>query len=103
MRNNFILLLNLAVIFGATACAVSPEISVIASEQRDGYECRLVEFETDRGGPVRAYLLVPDISGKEKLPAVLMLHDHGARFDIGKEKLVRPFDAPDHIVRSSGQ
>lgn len=103
MGKGSILLLNLTVIFGVTACAASPEISVIASQQRDGYECRLVEFETDRDEIVRAYLLVPDIRGKEKLPAVLMLHDHGARFDIGKEKLARPLDAPDYIVRSSRQ
>lgn len=38
-----------------------------------------------------------------------MLHDHGARFDIGKEKLVRPIAAAlpdgddDHLMRSSRQ
>jgi dienelactone hydrolase len=38
---------------------------------------------------VRAALLIPD--GPGPFPAVLLLHDHGAKFDIGKEKLVRPW------------
>ncbi len=78
--------------------SVKPRMKVLAVEERDGYECRLVEFsvgdrEIDgkRGERVKGYLLVPDeASWLEKRPAVLMLHDHGARFDIGKEKLVRP-------------
>ena len=91
--------------------SVRPEMSVLAVEDRDGYECRYVEFAVgkDDGGKerVRAYLLVPE--GGSKHPAVLMLHDHGARFDIGKEKLVRPMEevledgAEDHIMKSSRQ
>ena len=91
--------------------SVRPEMSVLAVEGRDGYECRYVEFlvgkDTDGKERVRAYLLVPE--GGSKHPAVLMLHDHGARFDIGKEKLVRPMaevledGAEDHIMKSSRQ
>ncbi|GGL83297.1 hypothetical protein GCM10010129_28680 [Streptomyces fumigatiscleroticus] len=38
---------------------------------------------------VRGSLLTPH--GKGPFPAVLLLHDHGAKFDIGKEKLIRPW------------
>ena len=74
------------------------------AEQRDGYS---VEIVTVSGHP--AYLLTPtslDLrpstlddtpplsrggrEGSPRYPAVLALHDHGAHFTIGKEKLVRP-------------
>jgi dienelactone hydrolase len=38
---------------------------------------------------VRGSLLTPH--GRGPFPAVLLLHDHGSKFDIGKEKLVRPW------------
>ena len=85
-------------------------LHTIATESRDGYDCNYIEFSTERNERIKAYLLVPHMADKkEKLPAVLMLHDHGARFDIGKEKLVKPIAATlpekedDHIVRSSQQ
>lgn len=91
--------------------SVSPEMRTLAIEDRSGYECRYVEFAVGKDGAgkerIRAYLLVPD--GGLKCPAVVMLHDHGARFDIGKEKLVKPMagilemGAEDHIMRSSRQ
>ena len=93
---------------------VSPEMTVLATETRDGYDCSYVEFSVagvdEQKERVKAYLLVPEVASKaRKRPAVLMLHDHGARFDIGKEKLVRPMisvlpeGADDHINRSSQQ
>ncbi len=90
-------------------------MEVLAKESRDGYECRLVEYNTDSSERVRAYLLVPDDACQKRCPALVLLHDHGARFDIGKEKLVSPitagndcfrnsgYTAPEHIVRSSRQ
>ncbi len=93
---------------------VNPEMTVLATEARDGYDCSYVEFSVkgidDRKERIKAYLLVPDGATKaRKRPALLMLHDHGARFDIGKEKLVRPMvsvlpeGVDDHINRSSQQ
>ena len=91
--------------------SVRPEMSTLAVEDRGGYECRYVEFTVGKNGNgkerIRAYLLVPDDGLKH--PAIVMLHDHGARFDIGKEKLVKPMASilekgeDDHIMRSSQQ
>ncbi len=86
-------------------------METVISEQRDGYACHLIEFDTEPGERIRGYLLVPDrASATCKVPAVVMLHDHGARFDIGKEKLVRPIQAetasctvPGHIAKSAEQ
>ena len=87
---------------------VKPRMTVIASEQRSGYSCSLVEFTVERRERIKAYLLVPDgASAKKVRPAVLMLHDHGARCDIGKEKLVKPMasvlEGREHIINSSRQ
>ena len=93
-----------------TGSSVRPRMKIIATESRDGYECSYIEFSTQKHERVRAYLLTPHgASRSNKLPAVLMLHDHGARFDIGKEKLVKPIagtlpeGADDHIMKSSQQ
>ncbi len=96
--------------------SVRPGMKVLQTENRDGYECRLVEFSVGdrkvdgkREEKVKGYLLVPDgASWLDKRPAVLMLHDHGARFDIGKEKLVKPIDSDatiggDDYIRISSQ
>ena len=93
-----------------TGSSVRPRMKIIANESREGYECSYIEFSTQKHERVRAYLLTPDgASRSNRLPAVLMLHDHGARFDIGKEKLVRPIaqtlpcGESDHIMKSSQQ
>lgn len=90
--------------------SVRPHMKVVAAEDREGYECRLIEFSVDREERINAYLLVPETASRiRKCPAVVMLHDHGARFDIGKEKLVKPvmheatIARNDYVVRSSRQ
>jgi len=62
---------------------------IIDEEERDGYTARKVLYNVNAWNRVQAYLLVP--KGEGPFPAVLLLHDHGARFDLGKEKMVRPF------------
>ncbi|MBR2253334.1 MAG: dienelactone hydrolase family protein [Prevotella sp.] len=64
---------------------------VIASEQRDGYVAQKIAFNINRWERVLAYLLTPDSPTKKYFPAILLLHDHGAHFTIGKEKMVKPF------------
>lgn len=85
--------------------SVRPAMTVLESEQREGYVCQLVEYNVSRDERVRSYLLIPDGAGRrDRRPGLVLLHDHGARFDIGKEKLVRPLSsAPDHIKKSAQQ
>ena len=65
------------------------DMVVLEEEQREGYKAQKVVFNISAESRVLAYLLVPD-TGK-KHPAALMLHDHGSKFTIGKEKMVKPF------------
>ncbi len=65
------------------------DLKVTAVEKRNGYEARKIEFNLTDYSRVPAYLLVPE--GEGPFAAVLLLHDHGAHFSIGKEKMVRPF------------
>ena len=81
------------------------DMSVVGTEQRAGYEARKIWFNVSEWSRIPAYLLVPD--GKGPFPAIIMLHDHGAHFSIGKEKMVRPFgvspeisaDAEEWVIR----
>ncbi|MBV7695134.1 dienelactone hydrolase family protein [Streptomyces sp. TRM70350] len=57
--------------------------------QGDGYTRESVTVSLTAYERVRGVLLTPHGGGP--FPAVLLLHDHGAKFDIGKEKLVRPW------------
>ena len=93
------------------------DVEIVAGEQRDGYRCLLVEYSAGEPGAgvqgeavgtgerLRSYLLVPDsVSPENRVPGIVLLHDHGARFDIGKEKLVRPLSGvPENIRLSSEQ
>lgn len=114
----FLILVGKPDAFGQKSGFYTPEIGrpvrsdmlVLAAEDRDGYECRLVEFSVERHERINAFLLIPDgASRQDPCPALLLLHDHGARFDIGKEKLVRPMadllpqGKKDHIYMSSRQ
>jgi dienelactone hydrolase len=65
----------------------APEFS--GPSEHDGCTRELVTLSLTRHERVRAALLTPH--GPGPFPAVLLLHDHGAKFDIGKEKLVRPW------------
>lgn len=76
-------------------------MAVTASERRDGYTARKIEFNLSAWYRVPAYLLVPD--GEGPFPAVLVLHDHGAHFTIGKEKLVRPFGVSPEVQEDALQ
>jgi len=73
----------------------------IAVEQRAGYEARKIRFNLSADYRVNGYLLIPD--GDGPFPAVLALHDHGAHFSIGKEKVVRPFDVESTVLDDAVQ
>lgn len=72
---------------------------VVEREQRDGYEAQKIRFNINKWERITAYLLVPAVT---PAPAVLMLHDHGAHFAIGKEKMVRPFGV-DSVITADAQ
>lgn len=71
-------------------------ISIVATERRGNYEARKIRFNLSEWYRVPAYLLVPD--GDGPFPAIVMLHDHGAHFSIGKEKMVRPFGVSEKVL-----
>jgi dienelactone hydrolase len=62
---------------------------VIAEIDRGSYVARQVVFNLSAESRVRALMLVP--KGAGPFPAALMLHDHGGKFDIGKEKAIQPW------------
>jgi len=94
-----------ALLLAAVACGQKQEaFTVIEEEQRDGYVCKLVEYNVSPEERVQSYLLIPDgASAQNPRPALVLLHDHGARFDIGKEKLVRPLPSAPLNIRLSSQ
>ena len=77
----------------------SYDMEVLETEQRDGYEARKIMFNVSEWSRVPAYLLVPE--GEGPFPAILMLHDHGAHFTIGKEKMIRPFNVSKEVMEDA--
>ena len=72
---------------------------VLAEEDRGTYVVRKIALNLTGDSRLAAYLTVP--KGDGPFPAVLLLHDHGGRFEIGKEKVIRPFAAPAEMVSAS--
>lgn len=77
------------------------EMEVLAVEQREGYEARKIAFNLTGYSRVPGYMLVPE--GKGPFPAVVLLHDHGAHFSIGKEKMIRPFGVDSLVMADADQ
>src|SRR5439155_21749037 len=63
---------------------------VLAEEDRGSYVARKVVLNLTGDSRVLALMTVP--KGQGPFPAVLLLHDHGAKFDIGKEKVIQTWD-----------
>lgn len=83
---------------------VEPSVSLLESESRDGYDCLLIEYNAVGQERVQSYLLIPSgVAPDSGYPALVLLHDHGARFDIGKEKLVRPIGSSSEHIRKSAR
>ncbi|MDE6697140.1 MAG: prolyl oligopeptidase family serine peptidase [Muribaculaceae bacterium] len=79
--------------------ANSYDLEILESEKRDGYTAYKIEFNLTKYSRVKGYLLVPDGEGKH--PGIVALHDHGAHFTIGKEKMVRPFNVDQAVLDDS--
>lgn len=75
--------------YGTPPCRAPFDPVTIATEDRGSYEARKLVLSISKESRIPAYLLVP--KGPGPFPAMLALHDHGAHFSIGKEKVVRPF------------
>lgn len=76
--------------------AFDPE--VIDEIDRGTYTAKKVVFNITKDSRVMALLLVP--KGEGPFPAALMLHDHGAKFDIGKEKMVETWGDDEKLASS---
>ena len=63
----------------------------VGTREYETYSSQKIDFNITKDSRVPAYLLVPH--GDGPFPAVLLLHDHGAEFRIGKEKVVEPWAA----------
>jgi dienelactone hydrolase len=74
---------------------------VISEQDRGSYIARKIVFNITGDSRVLAFILVPKSPGPH--PAVLLLHDHGGKFDIGKEKVIEPWDESDEKTASSGK
>lgn len=72
---------------------------LIAQEDRGNYVAQKIILNISDYSRVEAYLLRP--KGAGPFPGMLVLHDHGAKFDIGKEKMVRPFEVDERIAQSA--
>lgn len=67
---------------------------IMDHQDRGSYVAHKIALNISGDARVLGYLLIPKEPGPH--PAVLLLHDHGAKFDIGKEKMVQPFnDTPE--------
>jgi dienelactone hydrolase len=62
---------------------------IIDEQDRGSYLARKVVFNVTAESRVLGLMLLP--KGKGPFPAVLLLHDHGSKFDIGKEKMIEPW------------
>ena len=65
---------------------------LVSETDRGDYVVRRIAFNLSADVRASALLLVP--KGQGRFPAALMLHDHGSKFDIGKEKAIEPADDP---------
>lgn len=75
------------------------DMEVLEVEKRSGYEARKILFNVSAYSRVPAYLLLPE--GEGPFPTVVLMHDHGAHFTIGKEKMVRPFGVEDWTLEDA--
>ena len=81
-QSRFVLVLGFLFLALATVSAQA------VYKHREGYTAQLVQVPVSHADTATGYLLIPD--SIRKAPAALVLHDHGAHFSIGKEKMVCP-------------
>jgi dienelactone hydrolase len=72
---------------------------IISRKKRDGYETQKLVINLSSWYKIPAYLLIPD--GEGPFPAILLMHDHGAHYFTGKEKVVEPIDVPEKVYNDA--
>lgn len=68
----------------------------LATEDRGDHLAERLRLPMSLGDVADALWLRPKVA--DPVPALLLLHDHGARFDIGAEKLIRPLAAEPQLA-----
>lgn len=76
------------------------DVQVIDEVDRGTYVARKVLFNLTADSRVAGLLLVP--KGKGPFPAAVMYHDHGSKFDIGKEKWIEPWGDDAKLASAKG-
>ena len=74
-----------------------PEL--ISEEKRDGYTAKKIRINISKYTRADVLMLVPDGDGPH--PGIVLLHDHGGHFFIGKEKMIKPFDVDSAVVQDA--
>lgn len=74
-----------------------PGHRVVTEVKRDGLVFQRLAIGFPLTGEAEAFFLRPE--GEGPFPAVLLLHDHGSRFDIGKEKMIPPYDRSGEVAQ----
>jgi dienelactone hydrolase len=76
------------------------QATVLDAVDRGSHRALRLSLQLTADSRVFALLLEPKARGPH--PAALVLHDHGSRFDIGKEKMVEPWGDPAREEASRG-
>ncbi len=72
---------------------------IIAEQDRGSYIAQKIALNITADDRILTYLLKP--KGDGPFPAVLLLHDHGATFNNGKEKVIAPWGIAPERIRSA--
>lgn len=72
------------------------DAQTIAREDRGSYTAEKLALNITDDNRIAALMLTPKTPGPH--PAVVLLHDHGSKFDIGKEKLIRPWGDSEQLA-----
>ncbi|WP_230468024.1 dienelactone hydrolase family protein [Biostraticola tofi] len=74
--------------------AFAPE--TLNQEDRGSYTAHKIALNITDDNRINALMLTPKSPGPH--PAMVLLHDHGSKFDIGKEKMIRPWGNQDQLA-----